>query len=195
MQQINALLAGAKPGKAVLKPAAAVSTVAVPAAPQEGRRRKKFARTGEQSILAFIRERKNPTTKQINAHWEEEGRGSTADSLLGQLVKDGVLKRTQLGGKLGSEYSLASAASTSAATPSTTSGKASKPHTYATTAEQLILNFVKEEQNPTTQEIKKLWAKEGRKGKVDNALTRLIQARKLKRTPIVGGRGSRYSIP
>ena len=105
LQQINGLLSGEKPAKAPVsaKPAAAPA----PAAAQKRRSaRRQFATTGEQSILSLVKAKRNPTTKEINAHWKQEGRGSTADSLLGTLVKQGKLKRKPLGGKLGSQYVL-----------------------------------------------------------------------------------------
>ena len=110
LADISALLGtGPAAVKAGRKPAAKPSVAAAPAQkPAKGRReRRKFAVTGEQSILAFIKLKRNPTTKQVNANWKQEGRGGSADSLLGKLVKDKQLKRKPLGGKLGSEYSVA----------------------------------------------------------------------------------------
>jgi hypothetical protein len=69
-----------------------------------------------------------------------------------------------------------------------------KRGTYATTAEDSILAFVKAEGNPTTQEIKQHWASEGRGGSADNELSRLTKKKKLKRIPIPGQRGSRYTL-
>jgi hypothetical protein len=66
---------------------------------------------------------------------------------------------------------------------------------YATTAVESILAFVKDQGNPTTQEIKGLWKKEGRGGSADNVLTKLVKDRQLKRTPMKDQRGSRYSLP
>jgi ferric-dicitrate binding protein FerR (iron transport regulator) len=65
---------------------------------------------------------------------------------------------------------------------------------FAISAGESVLAFVKERKNPTTQEIKKHWTSEGRKGTADNALTLLVKAKKLKRTPLEGQRGSRYSL-
>ena len=107
---IHSLLGVVKPGrKPGPKPAAAPPAVEAPVAlpRKRGWKRGKFATTGQESILAFVKERKNPTTKQINANWKQEGRGGTADSLLGSLVKVKQLKRKKLGGKLGSQYLLA----------------------------------------------------------------------------------------
>ncbi len=110
LEQINGILGIGRPGrkpKSLTMPTnAGVETAAVPAK-RRRRRRRRFEVTGEQSVLNFIKERKSPTTKEINANWKAEGRGGSADSLLGKLVKERRLKRKPLGGKLGSEYSLA----------------------------------------------------------------------------------------
>ena len=71
------------------------------------RRRKKFAVSGDESIIAFVKERKNPTTKDLTKHWSSEGRGGTAANALSRLVKEKKLKRTPLEGQRGSRYSLA----------------------------------------------------------------------------------------
>lgn len=65
---------------------------------------------------------------------------------------------------------------------------------FAVSSAESVLAFVKERKNPTTQEIKKHWTTEGRKGTADNALTLLVKGKKLKRTPLEGQRGSRYSL-
>lgn len=58
-----------------------------------------------------------------------------------------------------------------------------------------MLAFVKEHKNPTSQEIERHWTSEGRRGLAANSLTRLVKAKKLKRTPLGKGiRGSRYSL-
>lgn len=65
---------------------------------------------------------------------------------------------------------------------------------YEMTAEDSILAFVKEKGNPTTKDIKAHWAEDGRRGTADNELSRLVRVKKLKRTPIPGQRGSRYTL-
>jgi len=71
------------------------------------RRRRKFAVSAAESVLAFVKQRKNPTTQEIKKHWTSEGRKGTADNALTLLVKDKKLKRTPLEGQRGSRYSLA----------------------------------------------------------------------------------------
>lgn len=71
-----------------------------------------------------------------------------------------------------------------------------KRRTFAISGNESIINFVREHKNPSTKEIKEHWMSEDRGGKVDNALTKLVKEKKLKRTPLGEGiRGSRYSLP
>lgn len=63
--------------------------------------------TAADFIVAFVKQHKQPTTREINAHWKGEGRPFTADVPLGKLVKEKKLKRTPLVGERGSRYSLA----------------------------------------------------------------------------------------
>jgi hypothetical protein len=71
------------------------------------RTRRKFAVSGEQSILAFVKGRSNPIGRDIEKHWASEGRAVTAANLLSKLVKEKKLKRTPLKNERGSRYSLA----------------------------------------------------------------------------------------
>ncbi len=64
---------------------------------------------------------------------------------------------------------------------------------FKQTAEESIIGFVKKAGKPTTAEINKHWTAEGRGGKADNTLTKLVQARKLKRVKDKNVRGSRYT--
>ena len=65
---------------------------------------------------------------------------------------------------------------------------------FAVSGEESILLFVKEHKGATTQDIKKFWIAEGRGGTADNVLSKLAKEKKLKRTPLVGQRGSRYGV-
>jgi len=69
--------------------------------------RGKFAVSGEQSILAFVKSKSSPVGREIEKHWASEGRAVTAANLLSKLVKEKRLKRTPLKGERGSRYSLA----------------------------------------------------------------------------------------
>ena len=88
-------------GMGVEKPKADTVTQA----PASGaRKRGQFKQTGAESILGLLKGRKAMTTKEINAAWTKEGRGGTANVLLGHLVKARKIKRTKLKGQWGSEY-------------------------------------------------------------------------------------------
>jgi hypothetical protein len=78
------------------------------AGPKPGRRRRrKFAVSGENSVLAFIKSHKDPTTSDVNKHWRADGRSGTADNALTKLVKEKKLKRKPIPGQRGSTFSLA----------------------------------------------------------------------------------------
>src|ERR1700722_9433438 len=65
---------------------------------------------------------------------------------------------------------------------------------YPETADDFIKSLVKTKKATTTLLINAAWRKSGRPGKADNALTRLVASRKLKRSKLVGERGSRYTV-
>lgn len=67
--------------------------------------------------------------------------------------------------------------------------------TFAVTGEQSILDFVKRKGKPSTQEINAHWKREGRGGKADNTITRLVKQNRLKRIKCKDVRGSRYALP
>jgi len=70
------------------------------------RKRRTFKVSGEQSILNFVTAKGNPTTAEVNKHWDAEGRGGKADNALGRLVADGRLKRVKDKTVRGSRYAL-----------------------------------------------------------------------------------------
>jgi hypothetical protein len=100
---------GRPPGRPSAAAAAAHAAPAPAAASGKPARRKRrrFAVSGNDSILNFIRERRNPTTKEIKGHWDSESRGGKVDNALSKLVKDGALSRTAIPGERGSRYSVA----------------------------------------------------------------------------------------
>jgi hypothetical protein len=71
------------------------------------RTRRKFAISGEQSILNFVKGESNPIGREVENHWSKEGRAGTAANLLSKLVKEKRLKRAPLKDERGSRYSLA----------------------------------------------------------------------------------------
>jgi hypothetical protein len=68
------------------------------------RRYQKLETTGEESVLAFIRDHENPTTAEVNAHWQEEGRPGVANPILARLLKRNILRRENDPGVRGSRY-------------------------------------------------------------------------------------------
>jgi hypothetical protein len=73
-------------------------------------------------------------------------------------------------------------------------GRRRRRRRFGMTADEFVLGFVKEHQNPTTRDVNVAWAKAGRPFKADITLSKLVRERRLKRTPLVGERGSRYTM-
>jgi hypothetical protein len=69
--------------------------------------RRKFAVSGEQLILNFVKSKSNPIGRDIESHWTSDGRAGAAANLISKLVKAKMLKRTPLKDERGSRYSLA----------------------------------------------------------------------------------------
>lgn len=70
------------------------------------RKRKKFLETAEQSILKFVKG-KGAITAQINQAWKKMGRGGTANTTLGKLLRAGKIRREKLKNQKGSRYTVA----------------------------------------------------------------------------------------
>jgi len=68
------------------------------------RGRGSYETTADEFVLGFVRGKRNPTTREINAHWKSGGRGHTADNTLVKLVKAGQLRRIPLEVGRGSRY-------------------------------------------------------------------------------------------
>ena len=64
---------------------------------------------------------------------------------------------------------------------------------FAVTGDDMILSMARQRGGVRTQDVKKRWADEGRGGTADNSLSRLVKVGRLKRIPIEGERGSRYT--
>jgi hypothetical protein len=74
----------------------------------DGRRRRgRFTKTALDSILDFIREKENPSTAEINAHWRAEGRKGTVNVTLLKLLKQGKIRRNEDPSVRGSRYVIA----------------------------------------------------------------------------------------
>lgn len=85
------------------------------AAADARRKYNKLPLTGEQFILAFVREHGTATTLEINAAWRQQGRGGVANNALGRLVKQGLLLREPLNDQRGSRYRVSGRSTTHAA--------------------------------------------------------------------------------
>ena len=66
---------------------------------------------------------------------------------------------------------------------------------FEITGDELILRFVKDKGNATTEQIRKHWEASSRGGKSDNNLTNLVKSGKLVRSKDPSGPGSLYSLP
>jgi len=112
LAEIDALFAAL--GLATGGATAAVAEVAPAAAPagrpgRKGKRKRgKFAVSGDVSVLEFVKANAKCTAKEVNAHWQGEGRGGSANNTLTRLVQDGKLKRLQgAKGDRGGRYDVA----------------------------------------------------------------------------------------
>jgi hypothetical protein len=69
---------------------------------------KKTGLTANDFVLGFVKDKKNPTSQEINKAWKDAGRKGMADNNLSLLTKIKKLKRVPLGeGIRGSRYSIA----------------------------------------------------------------------------------------
>lgn len=75
-------------------------------AARRGRGRAKYATSGTESILSFVKNAgaSGRTSSEINRHWKSDGRAGTAYVQMGQLVKAKKLKRKNMPGERGSRY-------------------------------------------------------------------------------------------
>jgi hypothetical protein len=65
--------------------------------------------------------------------------------------------------------------------------------TFAVSGDESVLAYVKANAGCTTAQVNKHWTKEGRSGKADNALGKLVKDGKITRKNIMGQRGSTYT--
>jgi DNA-binding transcriptional regulator YiaG len=65
---------------------------------------------------------------------------------------------------------------------------------YSQTAEEFIASLVKSRKATTSTQINAAWKRDGRGGNANNTLSRMVAARKLKRTKLKGERGSKYAV-
>ena len=79
-----------------------------------------------------------------------------------------------------------------AKTPKKTAGKRSRG-SFGISGEESVLAFVKGNAKCTTAQVNAHWTQEGRAGKADNALGKLVREGKVTRKEVKGQRGSTYS--
>jgi len=144
---------------------------------------KKTERMKNQTVRSLLR-----TLKQI----EKERKKRTADLEEGAKV---ILKHLADLGHIGSNTRGANRqAKTTAAIGMNRRTRKRIRRKFAVSGEQSILDFVKSKSNPIGREIEKHWKSEGRAGVAANLISKLLKAKKLKRTPLKGERGSRYTL-
>jgi hypothetical protein len=64
--------------------------------------------------------------------------------------------------------------------------------TFKQTAEEMILSLLKARRVLKTSQLAAAWKKSSRAGPVDNTLSLMVKAKKLKRKPLGGKKGSEY---
>jgi hypothetical protein len=104
LARVAGVLTDGRSAKAISTPAGIPGT----AGKKRRRRRGKFAVSGNDLILTFLKANPSATTAEIKKHWAAEGRAGGADNTLSLLVKAKELKRTPLGkGIRGSKFTVA----------------------------------------------------------------------------------------
>ena len=92
-----------KPGR---KPAAKKAAASAAPAAKTPRKRKTYAQTADQFVLALV-QGKGATTAEINSAWKAAKRVGRADNTLNKMSKAGTLKREKLAEGKGSTYTVA----------------------------------------------------------------------------------------
>lgn len=117
-------------------------------------------------------------------------------------------RRKKSGKKTGKRASKAASKTASKAASKTAGKKSSKKKaskaakagggrkrgTFKQSGEESVLRFVAKHGSPNAKEVNDHWRKEGRKGKADNALTKLVKEGRLTRVSNPGERGGRYQV-
>ena len=81
-----------------------------------------------------------------------------------------------------------------AARGATKRGRRRKRRRFSSSGEDSVLNFVRRHGKPNAAEVNRHWQSESRGGKADNALSRLVKHKKLKRITVKDERGGRYVV-
>lgn len=121
------------------------------AKPKGKRKRGRFAKTADQFTLDLLKKNKRLTTRQINVKWKQAGRGGSADNVLMTLTKEKQIKRENIKGARGSNYSLATGASKKKAAKKKSGGNKTR-NKKATTKKTVKKTVAKPETQPATAE-------------------------------------------
>lgn len=89
---------------------------------------------------------------------------------------------------------LAPAAAAPAAKKVQRGGRRRQRGTYAKTANEMILGLMGGGKSRSTADINAAWKADGRPGRADTALNKLLKSKKIVRTVVKGTRGSKYSL-
>jgi len=144
---------------------------------------KKTERMKQQTVKSLLR-----TLKQI----DKERKKRTSD--LEESAKI-ILKTLADLGHVGINTKSAATRAKTTATIGNQGGKRKRVRRkFAVSGEQMIVDFVKSKSNPIGRDIEKLWKSGGRAGTAANLISKLVKEKALKRTPLKGERGSRYSL-
>jgi len=74
------------------------------------------------------------------------------------------------------------------------SSKKRNRKTFAVTADAFVLSFIQANPGCTTAQVNEQWIKEGRNGKADQTLFKLVKVDQIVRKNIKGRRGSTYNV-
>lgn len=96
---------GKAPAKKVVKKSAKKSSAKSPLKPKKATG-KRYPKSGSESILDVVRKagKAGISGGNINKYWKSEGRAGSAYNIIGQLVKAKKLKRHDIKGQRGSQY-------------------------------------------------------------------------------------------
>lgn len=123
----------------------------------------------------------------------------TLDKALGSLVKqrqdlvEKLAKIDAIFAKYGISPSKAAPAAAVAVAAQPAARKGRKRRKFPQTAEAFILGMLAGGKSVTGSDINAAWTAAGRSGRADNTLSLLFKDKKIKRTPLKEGRGSKYS--
>jgi hypothetical protein len=108
LARIEATLKERRQASGLVEPGSSFADSTTAEAGLTGRRRRgRFAKTALESVLDFIREKGDPSTAEINAHWRAEGRKGSVNVTLLKLLKQRMVHRKEDSSVRGSRYVIA----------------------------------------------------------------------------------------